>query len=129
MAQDTEAANRFELTCSDTRITYSTTSFGGPPLFSYAGPKGDHNFSGDQIDTQHTRLGTEVTVTLESIADKLTLTLTVVLPDVRENQGEEHSFTTVAIFTTNHETIAGPPPVAQSYEIIALDGVAKIVVF
>lgn len=129
MAQETEAANLFEFTCSDTRITYSTTSFGGPPLFSYAGPKGDHNFSGDQIDAQHTRLGTEVTVMLESIADKLTLTLTVVLPDVRGKLGDEHSFATVGIFTTNHMTIAGPSPVAQSYEIIALDGVAKIVVF
>jgi hypothetical protein len=129
MAQDTVAANLFELSCSDTQITYSTSSFAGPPQFSYTGPKGDHSFSGDQIDVQDTRLGTEVTVTLESIADLLTLTLTVVLPDVEGNLGDEHSFATVGIFTSNHTTIAGPPPVAQSYEIIALDGVAKIVEF
>jgi len=129
MAQDTETANQFKLSCSDTTITYSTSSLAGEPQFSYSGPKGDHSFSGDEIDVQHTALGTEVTVTLESIADLHVLTLTVVLPNVTGNLGDEHSFTTVGIFTTNHTTIVGPPPVEQSYEIIALDGVAAIVRF
>jgi len=129
MAQATETANLFELSCSDTQITYSTTSFAGPPQFSYSGPHGDHTFSGDEIGTQRTALGTEVTVTLESVPDLQTVTLTVVLPDVDATTGEEYSFKTVGIFTTNHTTIAGPPPVAQSYEIIELDGVARIVLF
>jgi hypothetical protein len=129
MAQVTEVANLFELSCSDTQITYSTSSFAGPPQFSYSGPHGDHTFSGDEIGTQRSALGTEVTVTLESVPDLHTLTLSVVLPDVDAAMGEEYSFKTVGIFTTNHTTIAGPPPVAQSYEIIELDGVAKIVRF
>jgi hypothetical protein len=129
MSQDTQPANQFTLSCSDTEITFSTSSFAGPPLFSYRGPKGDHDFSGDEIATLSTALGTEVTVTLESVPDSHTLTLTVVLPDVEGTLGEEHGFTTVGIFTTNHTTIAGPPPVAQSYEVIALDGIAKIVAF
>jgi hypothetical protein len=129
MAQDTLAASLFELSCSDTQITYSTSSFAGPPQFSYSGPKGDHSFSGDQIDVLPTALGTEVTVTLEVVADAFTLTLTVVLPHVHGRLGDEHRFSTVGIFTTNHTTIAGPPPVEQSYEIIELDGVAKFVLF
>ncbi|HEX8156469.1 MAG TPA: hypothetical protein VF526_03690 [Solirubrobacteraceae bacterium] len=128
MAQRTVvAANLFELRGPDTQITFSTTSFGGGPQFSYSGPKGKHRFSGDEIDTQSTALGTEVTVTLESIPDLHTITLTVVLPHVEQKPGEEHRFKTIGIFTTNHTTIAGPPPVAQSYETIALRGVAKFV--
>jgi hypothetical protein len=131
MAQDTvtETANLFELSCADTQITYSTSSFAGPPQLSYSGPKGDHSFSGDDIDAQDTRLGTEVTVTLDASPDLHIITLTVVLPHVRAKQGEEHDITAVGIFTTNHETIIGPPPVAQSYEVIALHGVAKSVLF
>jgi hypothetical protein len=78
---------------------------------------------------QRSKLGVEVTVGLEFIPDLRIVTLTVVLPDVRGKMGDEHSFKTVGIFTTNHETIIGPPPVAQTYEIIWLDGVAKFVVF
>ena len=130
MAQSTlVTANDFELRGRDTQITFSTTSFGGTPQFSYSGPKGKHSFSGDEIDIQRTALGTEVTVTLESIPDLQTITLTLVLPDVEQKQGEQHHFKTVGIFTTNHTTIAGPPPVAQTYEIIALSGVAKFLTF
>lgn len=64
MQQATQTANVFELTCSDTQITYSTTSIAGTPQFSYSGPRGDHSFSGDEIATLDSALGTEVTVTL-----------------------------------------------------------------
>jgi hypothetical protein len=128
MTQQTAVeANLFELHGPDTQITFSTTSFDGSPQFSYSGPKGKHRFSGDEINTQSTALGTEVTVTLESIPDLRTITLTVVLPHVEQKPGEEHRFKTIGIFTTNHTTIIGPAPVAQTYEVIALRGVAKFV--
>lgn len=34
MAQDIQPASQFTLSCSDTQITFSTSSFAGPPLFS-----------------------------------------------------------------------------------------------
>jgi len=129
MAVRTEIANLFTLSCAETQISYSTTSINGTPRFSYRGPKGDHSFSGSEIDTLSTALGTEVTVTLEAIPDLHTLTLTVVLPRIEGQMGDEQPFGSVGIFTTNHTTIAGPPPVAQSYEIIALDGIAEFVRF
>ena len=130
MAQTaTETANLFELSCGDTQITYATSSFAGPPQLSYSGPKGDHGFSGGDIDTSISALGTEVTVTLESIPDLHTLTLTVLIAHVTGEQGDEDPITSAAIFTTNHTTIAGSPPVGQSYEVLALEGVAKFVVF
>ncbi len=130
MEQATQTANLFELSCSGTQITYSTSSFAGPPRFSYSGPKGDHSFSDDEIATLDTQLGTEVTVTLESVPDLHTITLTVLIASFRLPEDNEASFKTLGIFTTNHTTIAGPPEgPGQSYETIALDGVAKSVLF
>jgi len=128
-AEQKQAANLFELSCSVTQITYSTSSFAGPPQLSYSGAHGAHSFSGEEIDTQSTALGTEVTVTLEAIPDLHTMTLTVVLPEVHTHRGEEQDVSGLAVFTTNHTTIAGPSPVQRSYEVISLDGVANLVDF
>jgi hypothetical protein len=131
MAQATQTANLFELSCGDASVTYSTTSFTGAPNLSTSGdPFGDHSFAGAEIATAETALGTEVTVTLESIPDLRTVTLTLVLPDIRMSEGEETAFRSFAVLTTTATTIAGPPPGAQqSYEVIGLDGVARIVAF
>jgi hypothetical protein len=87
MATATQTANLFELSCEGTQITYSTSSFAGPPLLDYSGPEGHLSFSGNEIET-------------------------------------------LAIKTTNRTTNAGPPAgAAQTYEPIALHGVAKSVAF
>ena len=130
MAIATTSANLFELSCDGTTVTYSTSSFAGPPQFSYSGPEGTLSFSGDQIQTQGTALGTEVTVTLESVADLHTITFTLLLPSFRLDENGEAQFDTLAIKTTNHTTIAGPPVgPGQSYEAVALHGVARSVMF
>jgi hypothetical protein len=130
MAIITGEANLFELACDGTRVTYSTSSFAGPPQFTYSAAEGDFNFSGAQIDTASTALGTEVTVTIESVPDLRVVTLTLLLPSFRLPDSNEAPFDTLAIKTTRHETIAGPPEGAgASYEAIALHGVAKAVAF
>jgi hypothetical protein len=130
MATATQTANLFELGCDGTQITYSTTSINGQPRFSYSAGDGDHSFAGDEIDTAQTQLGTEVTVTLDVVPDLHTITLTLLLPSFRLDADLESEFETLAIRTTNHTTIAGPPTgPAQSYEAIALHGVAKSVDF
>ena len=130
MAPKGQPPNLFEFSYGETQISYSTSSFAGPPLFSYSGPKGEHSFSGEEIHTLSSALGTEVTVTLEAVPDLHTITLTVLLPGITLSPGDEESFESAGIFTTSNTTIAGPPAgVAQTYEIIALDGVAKLVNF
>jgi hypothetical protein len=131
MAEATERPTLFEFTYDDTRINYSTSSITGEPRFTYSGPKGEHSFAGDEeIRTQETALGTEVTVTLESIPDLHTITLTIFIPDIAVEPGGEVEFNTFGIFTTTRTTIAGPPPgPAQTYEVIGLHGVASHVVF
>src|ERR1041384_676678 len=83
MATAATQANLFELSCSGIDVTYSTSSFAGPPQLSYSGPEGDLNFSGGEIETQPTALGDEVTVTLESVPDLHTITFTLLLPSIR----------------------------------------------
>jgi hypothetical protein len=130
MAQAGQDPNLFEFSYGETQISYSTSSVAGPPLFSYSGPKGEHSFSGEEIQTLASALGTEVTVTLETVPDLHTITLTVLLPAITLSPGDEESFESAGIFTTSKTTIAGPPDgVAQTYEIILLDGVAKLVNF
>ena len=128
MTQEEQGPNLFQISCEDTQITYSTSSFAGPPHFSYSGPKGEDSFSGEEIQSLGSALGTEHTVMLEAVPDLHTVT--VVLPDIRLSSGEEQSFHALGILTTNETTIAGPPAgAAQTYEVITLDGVAKLVEF
>ncbi|MGH2941342.1 MAG: hypothetical protein ACRDLN_01005 [Solirubrobacteraceae bacterium] len=130
MAIATTSANLFELSCDGTLVSYSTSSFAGPPQVSYSGPEGELNFSGDQIQTQGTALGTEVTVMLETVADLHTITFTLLLPSFRLDENGESEFDSLAIKTTNHTTIAGPPVgPGQSYEAVVLHGVARSVSF
>ena len=125
-----QTANLFELQCDGVQVTYSTSSFAGPPQLSYSGPEGDLNFSGSEIESQPTALGDEVTVTLESIPDLHTITFTLLLPSFKMPDDGDAAFATLAIKTTHHTTIAGPPAGAgESYEAIALHGVAKSVAF
>jgi hypothetical protein len=130
MAATTQEANLFELGCDGTSINYSTSSISGKPLLHYTGPEGDLSFSGDEIASASTALGTEVTVTLAQVPDLHTISCTLLLPSIRLGDDSESRFDTIAIKTTAHTTIAGPPAgAAESYEAVALHGVAKAVDF
>jgi hypothetical protein len=115
----------------DVQISYSTSSIIGQPLFNYKDSKGTHSFSGNEIRTQKTEIGTMVTVTLESIPDLRVITLTLVVPTINLD-GSARDFKTIAIRTTSKTTIGGPRLVkgaVQSYEVIDLKGTARSVVF
>ncbi|HWF34597.1 MAG TPA: hypothetical protein VG295_04485 [Solirubrobacteraceae bacterium] len=117
--------NTYELSGEGTQITYRT---GGPAELAYSGPKGEQVFSGDDITVQDTALGTEVTVTLEDIADMHVVTLTAFLPEmwVAPRSGQE--FETIAVLTTKEEPItaeAGFPAARESYATMELSGEGK----
>jgi hypothetical protein len=129
MATITQTANLFELR-GDVRVTYSTTSFTGKAQLTYSGPEGKLSFTGDEIRSASTALGTEVTVVLDSAPDLHTITFTLLLPAIKLGSDREAKFQTVAIKTTNHTTIAGPPVgPEQTYETLELRGVAQSVAF
>ena len=124
--------NLFELTGEYTRITYSTTSITGQPQFHYHDQKRDVNVTGDEIRLLETEIGTLVTVTLEVIPDLHTLTVSLLVPEINLNEGNESPLSTQAILTTHRTSIGGPGLVEgqlQTYEVVALEGTASLVDF
>jgi hypothetical protein len=129
---DLREPNLYELKCDGVELTYSTTSIDGSARFSFREAERKLDFSGEQIQTRATDLGTEVTVPLESIPDLRTVTLTLLVPAINLGEEPEIQFTTAAIETTNHTTIGGPRLITgplQTYRIIELHGTAKNVSF
>jgi hypothetical protein len=135
MAQDLKSLvepNTYELSGDNTQITYSTTSVDGQPTFSYSGKKGEHSYSGDEIQTLDSALGTEVTVTLEDVADLHVITLTLLIPEMWIAPHAGMEVRTLAIFTTKEEPITAPvglPAVREQYDVVSLDGEGKLVDF
>ena len=124
--------NDYELSCDGVTLTYSTTSFDGSPRLSFREGGRALDFSGEEIGTLATKLGTEVTVTLEVISDDRTVTLTLLVPAINLGEGPDIEFATVAIETTNLTTIGGPALITgplQTYRVIELNGTAKRVDF
>ena len=130
MAEPLTEPNLYELACGDRRVTYSTSSITGEPQFTYTDADSQRSFSGDEIESVDTALGSEVTVTLEIVPDLHTIRLTMILPDIRMSPGEEVHLSTFGVITTARTTIAGPGPgVGMTYEMLKLDGTAKLIRF
>jgi hypothetical protein len=113
----------------DVHIGYSTDSITGKPIFNYQDSKNTYSFTGDEIRTQKTEIGTLVMVTLKSVPDLHTITLTLLVPAVNLD-GSAQEFKTIAIQTTSKTTIDGEIHVkgaVQSYRVIDLQGTANSV--
>jgi hypothetical protein len=124
--------NLFQLAGEYTQITYSTTSITGQPQFHYQDQQRDVNVTGDDIRLQETEIGTLVTVTLEEIPDLHTLTVSLLVPEINLNEGNESPLSTLAILTTHRTSIGGPGLVEgqlKTYEVVALEGTASLVDF
>lgn len=132
MKLKTKPANHFELACRSIRVTYSSTSFGGGPLFHYRDPILNRSFFGDEIRLEKTPIGQLVTVTVEEVPDLRTVLFTLVLPVVKVLEGgPATSIEVPGIRTTVHFTIGGPPELGpdKTYEVCDLTGNAQFFVF
>jgi hypothetical protein len=131
MTQQDNQANLFELSGDGVQITYSTTSFDGKPHFDYQGPYGPQEslaFTGSEIRTQQSELGTLVSVSLMRTIDAGATVLTLLLPFVRLTGQGTQSFETLAIITKTYGIL--PHQGAQpTYRVVCLSGSAKMVIF
>src|SRR5665647_117172 len=101
-------------------IIYSTTSLTSKPILSYTDSKGTHkNFTGSQIRTQETEIGTMVTVTSLMTIDNGGIELTILVPAINLD-GSSQKFKTIAILTTYGPVVSPIKRVLQSYEVICL---------
>ncbi|TMJ01531.1 MAG: hypothetical protein E6G97_15670 [Alphaproteobacteria bacterium] len=123
--------NLFVLSGGSIHVTYTTTGFDGKPHFTYTSWFVTHTFSGTQIKTEPSVLGTLVSVTILQTVDAGSTTFTVLIPRINLNQGEALAITTEGI-TTHHRFSIFPPAMhgqLDTYSVVTLTGTAQHVVF
>ena len=131
LKSDQNEPNLYELTGDSVSVTYSTTSFGGQPQFTYKKGRQTLTFTGGDIKSEETDIGTLVTVNIGAIPDKSTTYYSVLVPHIiLGDVGKKQSFRALGITTVRATTIAGPPKGAQeTYKAEALRGSARQVQF
>jgi hypothetical protein len=112
-------------------ITFSTSGIDGRAHLRYSDPRLNRAFTGKEIRTVPSEIGTLVSVTLEQVPDLHTLTLTLLVPAINLKSAQT-GFSTKAILTTQHTSIGGPSLVKgalQTYQVLTLQGTARVVLF
>jgi hypothetical protein len=124
--------NRFVLQSNDgkTKVDYETSSFIGQPILNLTqGPGPIRHFSGSQIRTVNTEVGTLVTVTTELTIDTGSTSFSVLIPAITLTATSDHkSFATEAIVTSHSGPNSVPSTgVHEKYQFIQLKGEANFV--
>lgn len=103
---------------------------GTPALLEYRDSARSLSFAGDEVDlTSASALGQMASVLLEAVPDAYARYLTLLVPEVNQDENQlEVPVRTLAILTDHLTSIAGPRLVEgalQRYEVVALEGVAR----
>jgi hypothetical protein len=123
--------NLYDLHGYQLHITYSTTSIDGKPRFQYQDQFQTLQFSGDQIRTVDSEIGTLVTVTIRLTPDLGSTSFTLLVPQVNLNQSLQSQITTFGITTLHRFSIAPQLDLGQTehYTVVELSGTAALVAF
>jgi hypothetical protein len=123
--------NLYNLSGHGLHITYSTTGIDGKPHFSYHSTTQTLSFSGDQIETLQSPLGTLVTVFIFRTIDGPSTSFTLLVPRVNLNANEHLQIRTEGITTMHRFSIIPAMLHGQldHYTVRALHGTASHVVF
>ena len=132
MTQQPLQANHFVLRGEGLEITYDEITFAGPPQLTYQVVQGvdSRTFSGNELSSRESDIGTLVTVTLEAIPDDKRTLFTLLIPTINVTETNEVPFETLAIYTTVRDSIIGPKGVrgaVESYQCVQLEGTAQFV--
>ena len=124
--------NRFVLHSQDnkTKVDYETTSFVGQPILNLTQGTGPiRHFSGSQIRTLNSEIGTLVTVTTLMTVDTGSTSFSVLIPAITLTSiSDQKTFTTEAIITSHTGPNSVPSTgVHEKYQFIQLSGVANFV--
>lgn|SRR5512135_917847 len=120
--------NYYALNGAGIHVTYATTSSGGRPQLTYQDPQQVRQFSGDEIRTVDSDLGTLVSVTIVLTPDAGSTSSTMLIPRIRLQNGHSAHIVTLGI-STMHRFAIGPPPVGQldTYHSVRLTGTASFI--
>ena len=133
MASNAETTpNLYELQGDKVQITYSSSSISGQPKFEFRQGRKPLQFSGTEIQTEKTLIGTLVTITIEETPDLKRVTFSLLLPDFNLQQSGKVNIKTIGIVTTTKTSIGGPKLIKgalQTYKVVNLSGSSKAVQF
>lgn len=127
----TPPPNLYVLQGGSLQISYSTTGIDGKPHFDYKNGTQVLNFTGDQIRTEATEVGTLVSVTTRMTIDSGSTTFTALIPRVNLDSTMQARVKTEGI-RTNHKFSIIPELMRgqlDTYKFIKLRGTASFVVF
>ena len=125
--------NRYVMQNNDTKtkVEYETSSFIGQPILNLTqGPGGPiRHFSGSQIRTRNTEIGTLVSVTTNITVDTGSTSFSVLIPAISLTAtSDQQTFETEAIVTSHSGPNSVPSTgVHERYQFIPLKGEASLV--
>lgn len=123
--------NLYVLKSGNLQINYSSSGIDGKPHFSYKKGKTTLNFSGDEIRTVETDLGTVVSVTTIMTIDNGSTSFSVLIPNIYldgSSIGSTTKIKTQAIETKHKSNISNKGQL-DSYSVFNLTGKVSLVAF
>jgi hypothetical protein len=121
--------NEYRLKGGEIHVTYLTDGFHGVPSFAYDDGQLNKVFTGPEIRTLQTEIGTLVSVTTRTTIDTGSTEFSVLLPaiDLADRTQTQH-FKTAGIITTHKGPDSFPRTgLLETYEVIHMHGTASIV--
>ena len=126
------APNLYNLHGPNISVSYITAGIDGKPRFSYHDSSRTLQFTGDQIRTAPTEIGTLVTVTLHMTVDTGSTSFTLLVPTVNLDQTHKSAHITTEGITTLHRFSVIPAlnrGQTELYTVVKMTGTAQSVVF
>jgi hypothetical protein len=123
--------NLYQLQGPHLHLTYATSGIDGKPHLTYQDAQQALHFTGDQIRTTATEIGTLVTVTIRLTVDAGSTSFTLLVPHVNLDQGRQAPIVTEGITTLHRFSLFPPANHGQTalYTVVSLTGTAQAVVF
>lgn len=124
-----QTPNQYDLSGKHLHVTYSTSGIDGKPHFSYQDLQQTLSFSGDEIRSIETEIGTLVSVTIRMTVDTGGTTFSVLLPHVNIPGEQSVPIQTFGITTLHKFSIVPASGQRDFYTTVRLKGVASRVFF
>ena len=127
----TTIPNLYRLHGHHLHITYSTSGIDGKPHFQYHDPFQTLQFSGAEIRTLASEIGTLVTVTIRLTVDTGSTSFTLVVPQVNLDQSNHAHITTFGVTALHRFSVVPAFNEGQTelYTVTKLSGTAAFVAF
>lgn len=129
VSPNAQAPNLYQLSGKQLNITYSTSGIDGKPHFSYQDLQHTLSFSGDQIRSVETEIGTLVSVTIRMTVDTGGTTFSLMLPRVNIPGEQSVPIQTDGITTLHRFSILPISGQLDFYTVTRLHGSAARVFF